>query len=119
LRRALAGGRCLAVDWYHQCSVVKSFSEQLWRARCGGEGTIKFIPSAAAAQFSRALWEAGFPRGGRLAPEGQQHLFEEVVKSHGESIRSQLAIFLHDKHPLTSDPFGEPREMIEPDSLGG
>jgi len=49
----------------------------------------------------------------------QLHLFQEAVASHGESIRSQLAVFLHDKHPRTSDPLGNPREMTEPDSLGG
>jgi hypothetical protein len=26
---------------------------------------------------------------------------------------------LHEKHPRTSDPLGDPREMTEPDSLGG
>ena len=34
-------------------------------------------------------------------------------------LRSQLAVFLHDKHTRTSDPLGNPREMKEPDSLGG
>ena len=36
-----------------------------------------------------------------------------------ESIRSQPAVFLHDKHSRTSDPLGDPREAEEPDSLGG
>jgi hypothetical protein len=49
----------------------------------------------------------------------QHHLFEEAITSKGESIRSQLAVFLHDNHRRTSDPLGKPREMIEPDSLGG
>jgi len=80
---------------------------------------MNLIPSATAEQFTRALGEAVIRRWSSLPQEVQHHLFEEVVKSHGESIRSQLAIFLHDKHPLTSDLFGEPREMIEPDSLGG
>src|SRR4051794_40137330 len=39
--------------------------------------------------------------------------------SRGESIRSQLAVFLHHKHSRTADPLGDPREMKEPDSLGG
>ena len=47
------------------------------------------------------------------------HLFHEAVTSPGESIRSQLAVFLHDKHARTSDPLGDPRDMKEPDSLGG
>jgi hypothetical protein len=49
----------------------------------------------------------------------QNHLFQETASSQGESIRSQLAIFLHDKHSRTSDPLGNPREMKKPDSLGG
>ena len=36
-----------------------------------------------------------------------------------ESIRSQLAVYMHDKHARTADPLGNPREMKEPDSLGG
>jgi hypothetical protein len=44
---------------------------------------------------------------------------QEAVRTQGESIRSQLAIFLHGKHSRTSDPLGNPREMKEPDSLGG
>ncbi len=36
-----------------------------------------------------------------------------------KSIRSQLAVFLHDKHSRTADPLGKAREMPEPDSLGG
>ena len=49
----------------------------------------------------------------------QNHLFQEAVRSQGESIRPQLAVFLHNKHPRTLDPLGKPREMTEPDSLGG
>jgi hypothetical protein len=42
-------------------------------------------------------------------PQGVQHnLFE-----------SQLAMFPHEKHPRTSGPSGEARQMTEPDSLGG
>jgi hypothetical protein len=53
-------------------------------------------------------------------PKGVQNcLFQEAVTSQGESIRPQLAVFLHEKHPRTSDPLGKPREMMEPDSLGG
>jgi hypothetical protein len=49
----------------------------------------------------------------------QNHLFQEAVTSQGESIRSQLAVFLHNKHSRTADPLGNPREGTEPDSLGG
>jgi len=67
-------------------------------------------PSVTADQLTRALGEAVI----RIWSNLPQH-----VASHGESIRSQLAVFLHDKHPRTSDPLGNPREMTEPDSLGG
>jgi hypothetical protein len=48
----------------------------------------------------------------------QQLLFEEAVVSHGESIRQQLAVFLHDTHSRTSDSI-KAHAMPEPDSLGG
>jgi hypothetical protein len=55
----------------------------------------------------------------QFASRRANHVFQEAVTSQGESIRSQLAVFLHDKHPRTLDPFGKRREMTEPDSLGG
>ena len=70
-------------------------------------------------QLRRALGEAVIRIWSNLPQDVQLHLFQEVVTSHGESIRAQLAVFLHDKHPRTSDPLGNPREMTEPDSLGG
>ena len=70
-------------------------------------------------QLRRALGEAVIRIWSNLPQDVQLHLFQEVVTSHGESIRAQLAVFLHDRHPRTSDPLGNPREMKEPDSLGG
>ena len=70
-------------------------------------------------QLTRALGEAVVRIWSNLPQEVQNHLFQEAVTSQGESIRSQLAVFLHDKHSRTADPLGEPREMPEPDSLGG
>ena len=70
-------------------------------------------------QLTRALGEAVIRIWSNLPQEVQNHLFREAVRSQGESIRSQLAVFLHDKHPRTLDPLGGPREMTEPDSLGG
>ena len=55
----------------------------------------------------------------KLPQDVQNHLFQEAVTSQCESIRSQLAVFLHDKHSRTADPLGKPREMPEPDSLEG
>jgi hypothetical protein len=77
------------------------------------------IASATADQLTRALGEAVIRMWSNLPQDVQNHLFQEAVTSQGESIRPKLAVFLHDKHPRTSDPLGKPREMIEPDSLGG
>jgi hypothetical protein len=71
------------------------------------------------AQLTRALGEAVIRIWSNLPQDVQNHLFQEAVSSQGESIRSQLAVFLHDKHSRTSDPLGNPRDMKEPDGLGG
>jgi hypothetical protein len=70
-------------------------------------------------QLTRALGEAIVRMWSNLPQDVQHRLFEEAIASKGETIRSQLAVFLHEKHRRTSDPLGKPREMIEPDSLGG
>jgi hypothetical protein len=54
-----------------------------------------------------------------LPTEVQHDLFETAVRSAGEGAREQLAIFLHDRHPRTSDSDKPVREVPEPDSLGG
>jgi hypothetical protein len=77
------------------------------------------ISNAITDQLTRALGQAVIRIWSNLPQEVQDHLFKEAVSSQGESIRSQLAIFLHDKHTRTLDPLGNPREMKEPDSLGG
>ena len=46
-------------------------------------------------------------------------VFKEVVAAQGESIRSELAVFLHNRHERTADPLGDPRDMREPDSYTG
>jgi hypothetical protein len=76
-------------------------------------------PSVTANQLTRALGEAVIRIWSNLPREVQNRLFQEAVTSHGESLRLPLAVFLHDKYPRTSGPLGNPREMMEPDSLGG
>jgi hypothetical protein len=49
-------------------------------------------------QLTRALGEAVIRSWSNLPQEVQDHLFKEAVASQGESIRSQLAVFLHDNH---------------------
>ena len=72
---------------------------------------------ATPAQLSQALGEAVVRIWGLLPPEVQQHLFEEAT-SHAEETRSQLALFLHGKHPRTCASL-KANAMLEPDSLGG
>ena len=65
-----------------------------------------------------ALGEAVVRNWSNLPQAVQQHLFEDAVMSHGESLRQQLAVFLHEKHSRTSDSIKK-QAMPEPDSLGG
>jgi hypothetical protein len=69
-------------------------------------------------QFSRALGDAVVKSWGRLPHDVQRSLFEQAVSSHGERMRPQLAVFLHDTHPRTGNAV-KARAMLEPDSLGG
>ena len=68
-------------------------------------------------QLSQALGEAVVRIWGLLPPEVQQHLFEEAT-SQAQETRSQLALFLHGKHPRTCASI-KANAMVEPDSLGG
>jgi hypothetical protein len=68
-------------------------------------------------QLCRALGEAVVRIWGLLPAEVQHHLFEEA-SSHGADTRTQLALFLHGKHPRTGDSL-KANAVIEPDSLGG
>ena len=78
------------------------------------------MPSAAITeQLTRALGEAVIRIWSDLPQDVQDRLFKEAVATQGESLRSQLAVFLHDQHERTLVPLGDPREMKEPDSLGG
>ena len=77
------------------------------------------IPRDTAERLTNGLGEAVVRIWSSLPQEVQHRIFEGAITSRGEAIRPQLAVFLHDKHERTSDPLGKPREMIEPDSLGG
>jgi len=67
--------------------------------------------------FSRDLGEAVVRLWGLLPPDVQHHLFEEAA-SHATEARSQLALFLHGKHPRTHAAL-KANAILEPDSLGG
>ena len=65
-----------------------------------------------------ALGEAVVKMWSNLPHDVQQNLFEKVVASHGEQVRQELAVFLHNNHSRTSDAT-KAKAMREPDSLGG
>ena len=69
-------------------------------------------------QVYRALGQAVVQVWSNLPQDIQQHLFEAAVRSQGESMRQQLAVFLHEKHLRTTDAL-KARAMPEPDSKGG
>lgn len=68
-------------------------------------------------ELSRALGDAVVRLWGMLPPDIQHHLFEEAT-SHRVETRSQLALFLHSRHPRTCASV-KAQAVIEPDSLGG
>jgi hypothetical protein len=69
-------------------------------------------------RLSRALGQAVAQCWSTLPQDIQQKLFEAAVRSQGETIRQELAVYLHGKHDRTSD-VGQSRAVPEPDSLGG
>ena len=78
---------------------------------------MKAIPARSDEQLTHALGEAVVQVWSHLPPDVQHDLFEEAITARGESMRQQLAVFLHAHHTRTTD--FKRRDMIEPDSLGG
>jgi hypothetical protein len=68
--------------------------------------------------FSRALGDAVVKMWGHLPNTLQSRLFEEAVTAQDVTMRPQLAVFLHGKHPRTAAA-KRARAILEPDSLGG
>ena|SRR5689334_5528092 len=68
--------------------------------------------------LSRALGRAVAECWTDLSQEAQQNLFEAAMRSGGEKIRQQLAVFLHTKHHRTVNAVHS-QAILEPDSLGG
>src|SRR5215510_2051481 len=108
------GVRCWAR--YRNSMSYRTLACRLFAA---GVATLAPITCVTEEQLTRALGEAVVRTWSHLPKDVQNSLFQEAVTSQGESIRPQLAVFLHAKHPRTLDPLGKPREMMEPDSLGG
>jgi hypothetical protein len=66
-----------------------------------------------------ALGQAVVALWGELPTQAQHDLFEAAVRSAPAPAREALAIFLHERHPRTSDSQQSIRDVPEPDSLGG
>jgi hypothetical protein len=109
--------RCLS--WHLPLRDAERIAYTASRSAPPGVATMPPADSTTKEQLTRALGEAVIRIWSNLPQDVQDLLFKEAVASQGESIRSQLAVFLHDKHERTADPLGSPREMNEPDSLGG
>jgi len=76
------------------------------------------LSAEAADKLSQALGQA-VARCWSILPQDIQHkLFEAAVTAHGETIRQELAVYLHWKHDRTTDA-ARSRAVPEPDSLGG
>jgi hypothetical protein len=69
-------------------------------------------------RLSKALGQAMVHCWSRLPRDVQHDLFEAAVTAEGETIRQQLAVFLHGTHARTIGSL-QARAMPEPDSLGG
>jgi hypothetical protein len=76
------------------------------------------VSPESSAHISRTLGEVIVRMWGHLPHEVQHKVFEETVKSLGESMRPQLAIFLHGKHSRTMASITD-EATLKPDSLGG
>ena len=79
---------------------------------------MEVITPESSVHISRTLGEVIVRLWSRLPQDVQHNLFEETVKELGESMRPQLAIFLHDKHSRTLASITD-AATLKPDSLGG
>ena len=69
-------------------------------------------------QLCRALGKSVMRRWSSLPQDIQHVLFEAAVRAEGETIRHQLAIYLHNRHARTISAV-QAQAVVEPDSLGG
>ena len=70
-------------------------------------------------ELTTALCQAAAKVWGQLPAYIQHDLFEAAVRSAGKDAREELAIFLHRRHPRTTEGEDSGRRVPEPDSLGG
>lgn len=70
-------------------------------------------------EITAALGRAAASVWGKLPAYVQHDLFEAAVRTAGKDAREELAVFLHRRHPRTTDGEDSGRRVPEPDSLGG
>ena len=70
-------------------------------------------------ELTTALGQAAAKVWGQLPAYVQHDLFEAAVRSAGKGAREELAVFLHRRHPRTTDGEDSGRRVPEPDRLGG
>jgi hypothetical protein len=59
------------------------------------------VDRVTADQLAKALGRAVVRAWGTLPQDVQHRLFEEAILSAGEPLRPRLALFLHEKNPLS------------------
>jgi hypothetical protein len=87
-------------------------------AATGDDNSQPELSVETAERLSRALGQAVARCWSSLPQEIQHNLFEAAVTSEGETIRQQLAVYLHGKHERTVET-KQTRAMPEPDAHGG
>lgn len=70
-------------------------------------------------EITRTLGRAVTAVWGELPPGVQRELFESAARLSGPGTREQLAVYLHHRHPRTTEGGTPARAVPEPDSLGG
>lgn len=80
--------------------------------------TRETFPKSTSEQFARALGEAVLKLWGDIPTGLQTRLFREATTAQDVTLRPELAVFLHDRHPRTAAA-KRAQAIIEPDSLGG
>lgn len=70
-------------------------------------------------ELTKTLGRAVTAVWGDLPPSVQHQLFESAARLSGSGAREQLAVFLHRRHPRTTESGKSARAVPEPDSLGG
>ncbi len=107
-------GRAAPVDARRACRSARKavIIAALPSSRRRGDGMTSDELTTALGQAAAKVW-------GQLPAYIQHDLFEAAARSAGKGAREELAVFLHRRHPRTTDGEDSGRRVPEPDSLGG